>query len=138
MKKNEIRLNESKSAATPLVKNRSPNDKWEGDILNIPIVERYKYLGITITANMKIDTTIEDKSKLIRTMNSHKVLGSSNMPLKMRLNTWRTYYYSKVVYPLLTLRLTNNTKVKKIQSRISMSLKNALSLNIKLSKDTMC
>ena len=44
---NKIKANTNKSAILPLAKTKSETDRFDKDIMNIPYITSYKYLGIT-------------------------------------------------------------------------------------------
>jgi len=54
--------------------------------------------------------------------------------MKLRLEAWKTYFYFKLLYPLMALRLMNPSQSLLIDSRISMSFKKCIGLNKKLPK----
>ena len=86
---------------------------------------------------MNTKQTLMSLSRKIRNMKSYKVFGTPEMPMKIRLNIWKTYFYSKLLYPIFTLRLLDKTSLARVISKISMSLKDCLRLNRKLSQNIL-
>jgi len=121
----------------PLVKKKNITDQFTFEINGIPLTNKYKYLGLTFEYNMNMTSTLTDKTKEIRTMRNNNVLKLTNIPLNIRYNAWKTYSQSKIIYPLLTLRLSSETLAKTLETSITMSLKRALSLNKQLSKEIL-
>ncbi len=134
---NGVMLNKKKSAIMPLVKRKLPQEEWEEEILGIPLVKSYKYLGIIFTYDMKFGHTLEKTSGDIKELKNFYIIGKKDVPLKLRLNIWKTYYYSKILYPLIALILMNKTEALKIEARISGMFKRCLGLNRRLKRDTM-
>ena len=80
---------------------------------------------------------MEKATKTVRLLGSDTILGWADMSLMQRLQIWKTYFYSKILYPLTILNLINKTSAKKITSQISMAFKSSLGFNKKLPKDIM-
>ena len=110
---NKIKVNTKKSAILPLAKTKRKTDKFDKSILNVPYVTTYKYLGITFDYTMKFRQTLENTTKIVRNMNNYKVLGKSNMSLTQRLQICKTYFHSKILYPLMVLSMINKISADK-------------------------
>jgi len=82
--------------------------------MNISFVSQYKYLGIVVDYTMGFKTTLMNVTKNVRGMLQYKVFGNIGMSLTQRLTIWRTYFYSKILYPLVVLILLNKTAVNNI------------------------
>ena len=115
---NHVKMNNKKSAILPLVRRKSKKDKFGRSILDIPIVREYKYLGLTLSYDMSLKQTLTSLSIKVRNMRSHKVLGTPEMSMRLRLNVWKTYFYSKLLYPILTLRLQDKTCMRKLKEEL--------------------
>jgi len=80
--------------------------------MKIPYVAQYKYLGITFDYTMRFGVTLDRVSKQVRNMNNYKVLGSTEMSLSQRFSIWKTYFHSKLLYPLVTLSLKGKYEIR--------------------------
>ena len=109
-----------------MVKRLSKNDKFNSHISQIPFVSQYKYLGIIFKYDMKFNESLEKISYNVSKINKQRILGNESIPLKMRLEAWKTYFYSKILYPLMTIKLINPTAATKIEARNPCVSKNVL------------
>ena len=100
-------------------------------------MKEYKYLGIVFDYSLKFDTSLKKVSKQVRAMNNYNVLTQDNLSITQKLNIWKTYFCSKLMYPLLILCITNNTAAKTISSQICISIKKCLGLNQCLPKEVL-
>ena len=120
-----------------MAKTKRKSDNFNKNILSIPYVTSYKYLGITFEYTMTFGLTLENVTRTIRSMKNYEVLGRSDMSLMQRLQIWKTYFYSRILYTLVILSLVNKSFATKITARIFISFKCVLGLNQKLSKTVM-
>ena len=70
-------------------------------------------------------------------MNSYSILSQDNISITLKLSIWKTYFHSKLIYPLIVLCLMNKSSARKISSQISMSIKKCLGLHQSLSKEKL-
>ena len=58
-------MNERKSAVLPLALRKSKKDNFNRNILNVPFVKEYKYLGIIFDYSLKFDSSLSKASKAV-------------------------------------------------------------------------
>ena len=119
--KNKIKINNKKSAILPLAKKASNKDNFKREVLDIPFTKSYKYLGLVFDYTMDFKETLVKTTRDVSMMKNHMVFGSIGMSLTQKINLWKTYFYSKLLYPLVLLSLMRKTAARRITSKISLS-----------------
>lgn len=130
-------MNEKKSAVMPLARRRCKKDNFNKTILNVPFVKEYKYLGIIFDFSLKFDLSLIKASNSVRIMNNYKILTQNNLSINQKLSIWKTYFYSKILYPLIIMCLMKKSAAQKVSSQISASIKKCLGLHPSLSKEKL-
>ena len=67
-------MNVRKSAVLPLALRKNKKDNFNHNILNVPLVREYKYLGIIFDYSLKFDSSLNKARRAVRTMNNYSVL----------------------------------------------------------------
>lgn len=105
-KSNKIALNASKSGYFKILGKRSKNVPPHEDIRGIPKVQSYKYLGITIGCDLRLNehvTALRERCK--KSINLFGKLIGSRISCKTRIEIWQTFTKSFLLYGLETAPL---------------------------------
>jgi len=95
---NCITLNNLKSAIFQIKKRKSRNTHSE-EISEIPILTNYKYLGIQVSNTLRLDEHIKELTKRANAFsNSIKKLKARNISLKTRMEIWKTFCKTSLMY----------------------------------------
>ena len=94
-------------------------------------------MGLIFDYSLKFDSTLRKASNLVRYMNNYEVLTQRNLSISQKLAIWKTYFCSKLVYPLVILCLMNKSASQKVASQFSMSIKKCLGLHQSLPKEIL-
>ena len=86
-----MKLNKKKSGIIIHKKARRKNKK-EKEINGIPIVSKYKYLGVVINEPVNGKDQLQSiKEKIVKPMKMLKILTWKRLDIWLRLYTWMTY-----------------------------------------------
>jgi len=86
---------------------------------------------------LNFDTSLKKASRLVRSLGNCKILNQNNISLNQKLNIWKTYIGSKMLYSLVVLCIMNKTAMKKISTQLSMAIKKCLNLHPGLSREKL-
>ena len=79
---------------------RTPKANFD-DILGIPVVQSYTYLGLIIDDALRLDIELEKKKKLETSLlNVKRLISSNKLSLPNRYAVWHQLYKSKAWYML--------------------------------------